>query len=135
MAVAEFERRGSSSERGLTQTFAEIFREFAALLQTEMQLMRRELTEKIAGAAIGLGMILASCVFLAASLILLLQAAIAVLIAYEFTPAFATLIVAGSSLLLGGILMWLGVSKLQVRNLAPTKTIKQLENDVSLIKL
>jgi hypothetical protein len=65
---------------------------------------------------------------------LLLQAAIAALVAYGLSPAVATLLVAGAVLILGLVLLWLGAARLRIKNLAPTKTINQVERDVSAIR-
>ena len=53
------------------------------------------------------------------------------LVAYGWSLSVATLVVAGTVLILGIVLLWLGLSRLQAKSLAPTKTVNQLERDVA----
>ena len=60
-----------------------------------------------------------------------MQVIVTTLVAYGWSLSVATLVVAGTVLILGIVLLWLGLSRLQAKSLAPTKTVNQLERDVA----
>ena len=82
----------------------------------------------LAAALIGAGALL-----LLATIVLLLQAAIAGLVAYGFSPAVATLLIAVAALLVGGALVWFGLNRLKAENFAPSKTIRQFQKDAAIV--
>ena len=56
------------------------------------------------------------------------------LVAYGMAPALATLVVAVATLVIGTALLWFGVNRLSATNLAPSKTIKQLQKDANIVQ-
>jgi hypothetical protein len=70
---------------------------------------------------------------LLATIVLLLQAAIAGLVPYGLSSAVATLLVAAATLLVGAALVWFGLSRLKAENLAPSKTIRQFQKDATIV--
>jgi hypothetical protein len=110
-----------------------ILRDFATLLTTELQLLRAEISEKLTLTGLAAALIATGALLLLATIVLLLQAAIAGLVAYGLSPAAATLLVAVATLLVGAMLVWFGLSRLSSENLAPSKTIRQFEKDVSIV--
>ena len=48
--------------------------------------------------------------------------------------AWAALIVGGVVLLIGIVLVWLGSNRLKAENLAPRKTVDQLQRDAAMAK-
>jgi uncharacterized membrane protein YqjE len=123
-----------SLEGGVGGTFAHIFEELTTLVQTELRLLRTELSQTVASIGIGVGLIVSSAILLMAAAMLFLQVIIATLVAYGWSLPVATLVVAVTVLILGVILFWLGLLRLQAKSLAPTKTVDQLERDVALVK-
>ena len=111
----------------------DILRDIAALVTTEFRLLRSEISEKLALTGLAAALIGTGALLLLATIVLLLQAAIAGLVAYGLSPALATLLVAVATLLLGAALVWFGVSRLRAENLAPSKTINQLQKDAAII--
>jgi hypothetical protein len=110
-----------------------ILRDITTLVSTEFQLLRTEISQKLALTGLAAALIAAGALLLLATLILLLQAAIAGLVAYGFSPAVATLLVAVATLLLGAALVWFGLSRLKAENLAPSKTIRQFQKDATIV--
>jgi hypothetical protein len=110
---SETRRNHARPEKGIGDLSQDTFRDIATLLSTEFQLFRTEVSEKLALTG--------------------LAAALIVLVAYGFSPAVATLIIAAATLVLGGVLVWFGLSRLSGEKLAPSKTLHQLQKDVSIV--
>ena len=68
--------------KGITDLAAEILRDIADLFRAELQLLRAEVSEKLTFTALTLCIIAAGVLFLVVTIVLLLQAAIAELVAY-----------------------------------------------------
>jgi hypothetical protein len=111
----------------------DILRDIAALVTAEFRLLRTEISEKLALTGLAAALIGTGALLLLATIVLLLQAAIAGLVAYGLSPAIATLLIAVAALLFGAALVWFGISRLRAENLAPSKTINQLQKDAAII--
>lgn len=120
-------------ETNVADLSQDILRDIAALVTAEFRLLRTEIAEKLALTGLAAALIGAGALLLLATIVLLLQAAIAGLVAYGLSPAVATLLVAVAALLFGAALVWFGVSRLRAENLAPSKTINQLQKDAAII--
>ena len=77
----------------------------------------------------------AGAVLLMATIVLLLQAAVTGLVAYGFSWPVATLIVAAATLIVGAGLIWLGINRLSLARLAPSKTLEQLQKDSNIANM
>lgn len=121
-------------ERGMADLFTEVVKELSNLLSKEMQLARTELSEKITLVALSIGLVVAGAVLVMAALLLLLQAGIAALVVRGFSTTVATLLVAGVTLVVGVGVLWIGASRLRAKNLAPSKTLDQLQQDAAVAK-
>jgi Putative Actinobacterial Holin-X, holin superfamily III len=84
--------------------------------------------------ALSVGLIVAGAVLVMATLLLLLQAGVAALVASGMSVAVATLMIAGATLIVGLGILWFGVTRLQAKNLAPSKTLEQLQQDAAVVK-
>jgi hypothetical protein len=131
--TAESHHNPAGGEKDAVDLSQDIFRDLATLLSTELQLLRTEISEKLALTGVAAALIAIGALLLLATIVLLLQAAIAGLIAYGFSPVVATLTVAAATLVLGGVLVWFGLSRLTAKNLAPSKTIHQLQKDATIV--
>jgi hypothetical protein len=120
--------------RSVPDILLDLMREFTHLFRSEIRLAGAEVSEKVTVVAVALGLMVGGAVFLMAALVLLLQAAVAGLVAEGFSVTAATLIVAGASLVLGIVLLWIGVGRIRARNLAPQRTIAQLQRDATMAK-
>ena len=131
--VTESRRKNvRSSEKGVVDLAGEALKDIAVLLQTELQLLRAEISEKLTFTALSAALIGAGALLLAATIVLLLQAAIAGLVAYGVTMPVAILFIAACSFLVGAALIWLGVYRLSLNRLAPSRTLDQLQKDTTI---
>jgi hypothetical protein len=121
-----------ASDKGVVDLVGEALKDVAVLLQTELQLLRAEISEKLTFTALSGAMIGAGALLLMATIVLLLQAAIAGLVAWGLSTPVAILVVAAATLLGGAGLVWLGVNRLSLDRLAPTKTLDQLQKDSTI---
>jgi membrane protein implicated in regulation of membrane protease activity len=123
-----------AADRNIPDIFADLLKELTTLFRSEIRLARTEFSEKIALLGVSLGLIVVGAALVLAALFLLLQAAVAALIGYGFSPTVATLIVAAVVLLIGIVLLWVGLNRLHAKNLALKKTTEQLQRDVAAAK-
>lgn len=131
--VTESRRRSArASDKGIVDLAGEALKDVAALLQAELALLRSEISEKLTFTAWSAALVGAGALLLMATIVLLLQAAIAGLVAYGFSMPVAILVVAATTLLVGASLVWFGVNRLRLDRLAPTKTLDQLQKDSTI---
>lgn len=119
-------------DKGVVDLAGDVLKEIGVLIQTELQLLRAEISEKLTFTAWSAALIGAGALLLMATIVLLLQAAIAGLVAYGFSWPVAILIVAAVTLLVGAGLIWFGINRLSLDRLAPSKTIDQLQKDSTI---
>lgn len=110
------------------------FSQTADLIQAEFRLARAELAEKMSAVKGGLVMILLGAIFLIASLGMILQALVSVLIASGVSPPAAILLVAGGAAVLGLVLFLVGQKRLDPAELSPDRTINSLSRDSRMVK-
>lgn len=125
---------GRASDKSIVDLAGDVMRDIVILLHAELQLLRAEISEKLRLTALSAALIGAGALLLAATILLLLQAAIAALVAYGIAWPLAILIVAAAALLLGVALIWFGVKNFRLNRLAPSKTLNQLEKDITIVK-
>ena len=124
----------ASDQRGITDVFTELMREFTNLFRTEMRLARTEVSDKIGQLAIGIGLAIGGAVLLMAALVLLLQAAVVALVETGWSASAATLTVGFIVLALGGLFVWFGIDRMRARNLAPERTIESVKRDAEVTR-
>jgi hypothetical protein len=124
-----------ASEKGVVDLAGDALKELATLFQTELQLLRAEISEKLTFTALSAALIGAGALLLMATIVLLLQAAIAGFVAYGFSWPVAILIVAAATLLLGAGLVWFGINRFSLSRLAPSKTLVQLQKDSTIANM
>jgi hypothetical protein len=127
-------RAARAKDKGVVDLAGDALKEIATLIQTELQLLRAEVSEKLTFTALSAALIGSGAVLLMATLVLLLEAAVTGLVAIGLSWTAATLIVAMGTLIVGAGLVWLGFHRLSVAHLAPTKTIDQLQKDSTIAK-
>ena len=128
-------RNGEKNDKGVVDLAGEALKDIAVLLQTELQLLRAEISEKLTFTALSVALIGAGALLLMATIVLILQAAIAGLVAYGISMPVAILIVAAVTLLAGVGLMWFGINRLSLARLTPTKTLDQLQKDSTVANM
>jgi len=127
-------RAARAKDKGVVDLAGDALKEIATLIQTELQLLRAEVSEKLTFTALSAALIGSGALLLMATLVLLLEAAVTGLVAIGLSWTAATLIVAMGTLFVGAGLVWLGFNRLSVARLAPTKTIDQLQKDSTIAK-
>jgi hypothetical protein len=121
-------------QRSIPEVFVDLFHQLAGLLRNEGQLARVEISEKLdklIGAGIMLG---AGALLLLPGLVLLLVALAYFLAENGMSPATASLISSFVALAIGGILLAVGLSRLKAVRLVPNKTLRQIQQDVAVVK-
>lgn len=125
-------RPARNGDKGVVDLAGEALKDIGVLLQTELQLLRAEISEKLTFTALSAALIGAGALLLMATIVLLLQAAVAGLVAYGFSWPVSILMVAAATLLAGAGLIWFGINRLSVARLAPSKTLEQLQKDSTI---
>jgi uncharacterized membrane protein YqjE len=133
--VVSRRRPARARDKGVVDLAGDVLKEIGVLIQTELQLLRAEISEKLTFTAWSAALIGAGALLLMATIVLLLQAAIAGLVAYGFSWPVAILIVAAVTLLVGAGLIWFGINRLSLDRLAPSKTIDQLQKDSTIANM
>lgn len=133
--VVSRRRPARNADKGVVDLASDVFKEIATLLQTELQLLRAEIIEKLTVTAWSAALIGTGALLLMATIVLLLEAAIAALVAHGFSWSVAILIVLAATLLVGTGLIWLGINRLSLVRLAPSKTLDQLQKDTNIANM
>jgi low temperature requirement protein LtrA len=118
------DRQGAS----LQSLVADAIRDGADLLRQELGLFKAEMAENVGAIGKGVAFFAVAAIFAIASLIWLTQALVYGL-AIFVAQWIAALIVGVLLLVVGGILVILGKSRLSAAQLAPARTIKTLKQD------
>jgi uncharacterized membrane protein YqjE len=118
----------TGTDRPLTGLLTELAQETTTLVRKEVELAKAEVSEKVSQATTGAVSLVAGGLVAFAGLIFLLLAATYYL-ATMMEPWLAALIVGGVVTLIGVILVAMGKSRLNARNLQPTRTLATLQDD------
>jgi hypothetical protein len=124
----------TAKQRRLPDLLADLVGQTTVLFRSEVRLARAEMSEKISQVTSGMALAVAGAVLLMPALVILMGSAVTALVNNGMTDTMATLLVGGGALLLGVILLWIGFNRLRVENLAPQRTLEQLQQDASLAK-
>ena len=123
-----------ASEKSLTSLAGKVLNEITTLVRTELKLLRTEISEKLTFTSLSVALVATGAFLLLATFVLLLQAGVAGLVAYGFSWPVSFLIIAALTLVVGAGLVWFGINGLSAQQLAPSKTINQLQKDATLAK-
>jgi Putative Actinobacterial Holin-X, holin superfamily III len=123
-----------ATARSIPEIFTDLLRQFTALMRTEARLARAEVSENLSAAAVGLGLVVIGAVLLIPGLVVLLEAAVAALQKYGLESYWAALAVGGGAPLIGFILMAVGMRRLSVRRLVPSRTLEQIQQDANVAR-
>jgi uncharacterized integral membrane protein len=121
-------------DRGIGTVFSELLGEITALIRNEIRLAKAEAATKAKSMAIGAALAFAGLFVLILSLVFLLQAAVGGLMLLGLNFALSSLIVGVVVLLLGGIVIWLGVSRLKIGRISESKTAQQIKRDAATVR-
>jgi hypothetical protein len=123
-----------NDEPGLFHAFSDTISRATHLVQLEVRVFKAELDEKLSQVKAGVSLIATGAIFIAAALFLLLQAVVLALVDSGLSPALATLLVAGVSIVIGIVFMLVGRRQVDGDALAPNRTIHGLQRDTRLVK-
>ena len=126
---------GIQEHRTVPELFTDLISQITSLFRTETQLARTEMGEKVSQAGTGVALIVGAAVLLIPALVVLLLAAVTALTDQGgLEPYWSSLIVGGAALIIGLIVALVGMSRLKARNLAPRRTIEQLQSDAAFAR-
>ena len=120
--------------RSIPGIVIDLIGQFTTLLRQESKLARAEISENVNRALMGIVMAIAAAVLLIPALVILLLAGVYGLEAAGLAPYWAALIVGGVAVVIGVALLLIGISRLKAKNLIPSKTLHQLQEDAALAK-
>lgn len=119
--------------RSLSELFRQLSSELGTLMRQESELARTEIRDKTAKIGASLAELGAGAFVLFAGFLVLLQAAVYALSGPLDSPALAALLVGGATLAVGALLLARGRSHLNADELTPTRTLRSLRKDASLV--
>jgi hypothetical protein len=120
--------------RTLREMSADLSRDARTLIQQEIQLARTELTEKIAKAGKGAGLVIGGGLIAYAGLLAIIAAAILGLVAAGLPPWAATLLGGVLAAIAGYLLVRPGLAALRPQELKPRQTLATLKEDAQWLK-
>ncbi|HEX6103874.1 MAG TPA: phage holin family protein [Alphaproteobacteria bacterium] len=119
--------------RPLSELLSDALNQFSALIRTEIQLARTELTGKAVKAATGLAMMAGGLVVGIAAAVLIFMA-VAEWLDDVIPEGFARLLSGLIAAAIAGGLAWSGLQRMRADELAPKRTIEQLQRDAAAAK-
>lgn len=116
-----------TNRRGFFRLIADLPRELSDLVRAEIRLLQTELASKLRAAGVGLGLVTLGVTLLSAFLLMLVVAGILAL--SLVMPAWAAaLVVAGSALITGLILIAAGIGSIK-KGFTPLESVDQIAKD------
>jgi hypothetical protein len=121
-------------DRSFSDLLADALNRLTTLVRTEIQLARTEISLKISKAATGIAMVMGSAAFAISGLVLILLAIAAWLDNAGLSRGFSNLIAGIIGALVSAGLGWAGLQRLRADQLAPNRTMEQLQRDAMAAK-
>jgi uncharacterized membrane protein len=120
--------------RSFSDLLSDALNRLTTLVRTEIQLARTEISLKISKAATGIAMVMGSAAFAISGLVLILLAIAAWLDNAGLSRGFSNLIAGIIGVLVSVGLAWAGLQRLRADQLAPNRTMEQLQRDAMAAK-
>jgi hypothetical protein len=124
----------STSPRSVPELISDLTSEIAILFRKEGQLLRSEISDKVAQIQSGVIELVAAAVCMLVALIILLQAVVIGLTNLGLGAGWSALIVGGVVAIIGAILVVRGMKNVKPKNLTPERTATQLSRDAEFVK-
>jgi hypothetical protein len=121
-------------DRSFSDLLADALNRLTTLVRTEIQLARTEISLKISKAATGIAMVMGSAAFAISGLVLILLAISAWLDNAGLSRGVSNLIAGILGALVSAGLAWAGLQRLRADQLAPNRTMEQLQRDAMAAK-
>ncbi|KQQ80669.1 phage holin family protein [Aureimonas sp. Leaf324] len=119
--------------RSVPDLLSDLLRETTELFRTEGRLIRAEISDKLTQIQLAGGSLVAGAICLLVSLIVL-SGALVVALGKIMDPAWAALLVGVVIAVIGIVLLAAGKKNLEAVNLAPERSLGQLQKDGQLVK-
>jgi hypothetical protein len=120
--------------RAISHLLGDALSQFAKLFQSEVDLAKAELGEKVQQIGTAIGLIAAGAVLVIPAIVMALFALSAALIAGGWSQPVSYLISAIVAAVVAAILFAVGMNRLDARHLTPRETLRQLEKDKETVK-
>ncbi len=120
--------------RSLSDLMANALTQLSLLAQTEVRLARTEISQKVAAAGVGIGLIGVGAIIAVPALVLLLMGAAACLAQRGWSSASADAAVGVGALVITVGLLFVGISRLRAEALKPRRTLAQFRRDAAVAK-
>jgi Putative Actinobacterial Holin-X, holin superfamily III len=122
-----------SDGRPISELLSDALNQLSALIRTEIQLARTEIAGKAVRAAVGLAM-LGGALTVAIGAVVLLLMSLAEQLDNWMPEALALLLTGIIGAAISGALAWAGLQRMRTDELAPKRTIEQLQRDAAAAK-
>jgi Putative Actinobacterial Holin-X, holin superfamily III len=119
-------------ERSIAQLFGDSISELTKLVQNEVDLARAEIVQKLSLGTGAAKLITGGAIFLTPGIVLVLLAIAAELAALGLSQPLAYLISGVGALIIAGVLVAIGMSRLSASAFKPTATLDQIRQDKAM---
>lgn len=126
-----FETPGRPSTPSL---FADALSQMTTLFETEIRLVRTEISEKISAAIRAVVFLLVAAVLMLVGLFIILFGIVQLVIYLGVVPWLAYFLVGGVLAVIGGIVLYVALNRLSADNLMPKRSMDQLGKDATIVK-
>lgn len=114
---------------------ADALSQSTTLIETELRLMRTELSEKVTMAVRAVATILVAAVLMLVAMFLVLVGIVELLVAVAGLPPWGAYFAVGAVIaVIGAIALFIALRSLSASNLAPRRTMAQLGKDAEIVK-
>lgn len=114
--------------------FADALSQMTTLFETEIRLVRTEISEKISQAVKAVVVLLVAAVLMLVGLFIILFGVVQLVIYFGVIYWLAYFIVGGGIAVIGAIALYVALNRLSTDNLMPKQSIDQLGKDASVVK-
>ncbi|WP_426435456.1 phage holin family protein [Bradyrhizobium genosp. P] len=134
MTIDQDIKTGQNDLRHVSGLVSDAIAQFAKLFQTEVDLAKAELSEKVQKLGGAVGLLVGGAVLVIPAITMGLLALSSALIAAGWSQPLSYLTSAIVAAVISGALFAVGINRLDARKLAPRETIRQLEKDKDTVK-
>ena len=114
--------------------FADALSQMTTLFETEIRLVRTEISEKISAAIKAVVFLLVAAVLLLVGLFIILFGIVQLVIYLGVVPWLAYFLVGGLLAVIGAIVLYVTLNRLSTDNLMPKRSMDQLGKDATIVK-
>jgi hypothetical protein len=119
-------------ERSIAQLFGDSISELTKLVQNEVDLARAEIVQKLSMGTAAAKLIVGGAIFLTPGIVLVLLAIAAEMTALGLSQPLAYLASGVGALIIAGVLVAIGMSRLSASALKPSATLDQIRQDKAM---